>query len=102
MESSRRDLFINMVVHRFIFKNNQITVSHSLTFTPDTGEGPPKTRDSFYCVRLYLSTLAFIATQSIERPQSHGVKRSGVETQSADASVARKRLSNTNPPSTID
>jgi len=32
MESSRRDLFIDMVVHRFIFKHNQITLSPFSTF----------------------------------------------------------------------
>jgi len=48
MESSRQDLFIDMVVDRFIFKNNQITVSPSLTSIPETGEGLPKTEGSFY------------------------------------------------------
>jgi len=47
MESSRRDLFINMVVHRFIFKNNQLTVYPSFTFIPETSEGLPPTGVSF-------------------------------------------------------
>ena len=34
MESSRLDLFIDMVVDRFIFKNNQITHSYCFTFQP--------------------------------------------------------------------
>jgi len=37
MESSRRDLSIDMVVDRFIFKNNQITLSLCFTFIPTTG-----------------------------------------------------------------
>jgi len=37
MESSRRDLFIDMVVDRFIFKNNQITLSPCFAFIPRTG-----------------------------------------------------------------
>ena len=48
MESSRRDLFIDMVVRRFIFKNNRITLSDSFTFIPETGVGLPKTGVSFY------------------------------------------------------
>jgi len=32
MKSSRRDLFIDMVVDRFIFKTNQITLSPCLNF----------------------------------------------------------------------
>jgi len=50
MESSRRDLFIDMVVDRFIFKNNQITLSPCFTFTPKTRTGLPETGVSFYCV----------------------------------------------------
>ena len=34
MESSRRDLFIDMVVDRFIFKNNEIKFSPGFTFIP--------------------------------------------------------------------
>jgi len=47
MESSRRDLFIDMVVHRFIFKNNQITLSLCFEVIPKTGVGLPKTGGSF-------------------------------------------------------
>ena len=54
MESSRRDLLIDMVVDRFIFKNNQITPSHCFTFVPKTGVGLPKKGVIFYCVSLTL------------------------------------------------
>jgi len=50
MESSRRDLFIGMVVDRFIFKNNQMTLFPCSTFIPKTRTGLPKTGVSFYCV----------------------------------------------------
>jgi len=40
MESSRRDLFIDMAVDRFIFKIKQI--SPCFTFTPKTGMALPK------------------------------------------------------------
>jgi len=43
MESSRRDLFIDMIVDRFIFKNNQISLSLCYTYKPTTGVGLPKT-----------------------------------------------------------
>jgi len=48
MESSQRDLFIDMVVDRFIFKNNQITLSPSFTFISFDVESP-KTGVRFYC-----------------------------------------------------
>jgi len=49
MESSRRDLFIDMVADSFIFKNNQIMNYLCFIFIPKTGVGLPKTA-SFYCV----------------------------------------------------
>jgi len=49
METSQGDLFINMVVDRFIFKNNQSTLS-CFTFIPRTSVGLPKTGVSFCCV----------------------------------------------------
>jgi len=49
MESSRRDLFIDMIVDRFIFKNNQFTLCPCLTFIPKTGVGLSKIGVSFYC-----------------------------------------------------
>jgi len=49
MESSRRDLFIGMVVDRFIFKNNQITLSPCFTFIPKNSVGLPKIGVGFYC-----------------------------------------------------
>ena len=49
MESSRRDLFIDIGVDRFIFYHNQITLSPGFTFAPLTGWGLPKLGFSFYC-----------------------------------------------------
>ena len=49
-ESSRRDLPTNMVVDRFILKNNQITVSSRFIFIPNIDVGLPKTGVIFYCV----------------------------------------------------
>ena len=43
MESSRGNLFIDMVVDRFIFKNKQISHSPCFTFIPKTGAGVPET-----------------------------------------------------------
>jgi len=42
MKTSRRDISIDMVIHRGIFKNNQITLFPCFTFVPKTGV-------SFYC-----------------------------------------------------
>jgi len=50
MESSRRDLFIDMVVDRFISKNNQITLSSRFTFIHKTGVVLPKTDVIFCCI----------------------------------------------------
>jgi len=47
MESSRRDLSIDMIVERFIFKNNQITLTPYFTFLPKTDV---ELEVSFYCV----------------------------------------------------
>jgi len=47
MESSRQDLLIDMVVGRFIVKNNQIALSPRFTFKPKTGKGLPKTGVGF-------------------------------------------------------
>jgi len=55
-ESSRRDLFIDMVVDMFIFKNNEITLSPCFTFIPKIGVGLRKTGVSFHCA----GRLAFI------------------------------------------
>jgi len=49
MESSQRDLFIDLVVNRFIFKDSQITLSPCFAFIP---EGLPKTGDSFLLCKL--------------------------------------------------
>jgi len=54
IESSRRDLFINMIVNRFILKNGEITLCLCLTFIPLTGLVLPKTGCSFCCVPLSL------------------------------------------------
>jgi len=50
MESSRRDLFIDMVVDRFNFKNNQNYVLTLFLFIPTEGVRLPKTVLIFYCV----------------------------------------------------
>ena len=47
MESSRRDLLIDMVVKEFTFNNNQITLSPCFTFTPKIGVGLPKPKIGF-------------------------------------------------------
>jgi len=39
MKRSRRELSIDMVIDRFISKNNQITVFPCFTFIPKTGMG---------------------------------------------------------------
>jgi len=49
MESSRRDLFIDMGVDRFILKSNQITLSPVSTFIPQAYVRLPKKGVSFYC-----------------------------------------------------
>ena len=41
MRSSRRDLFNDTIIDRFIFKNNQITLSSCFTFIPKTWMGLP-------------------------------------------------------------
>jgi len=47
MESSRQDLLIDMVVDRFIFENNQITLCLTPSY-PKQGVGLPKTGIRFY------------------------------------------------------
>jgi len=42
MKSYRQDLFIDMAVDRFIFKNNQITLSPCFSFTFKAGVELPK------------------------------------------------------------
>jgi len=49
MESSRRDLIIDMAVDKFIFKNNQITLCPCFNFILKTGVRLPTTWVSFYC-----------------------------------------------------
>ena len=51
IESSGRDLFIDMVVQKFIFKNNLIKLLSRFTFIPKTGIGVSKTGLMFYCVK---------------------------------------------------
>jgi len=43
MESSRQDLFIDVVVDRFIFKNNQVTFFPCFNVVPKTDVGQTKT-----------------------------------------------------------
>jgi len=50
MKSSRREVLIDMVVYRFIFRNNPITLYPCFTLIPKTGVELPKTGVSFYCV----------------------------------------------------
>jgi len=54
IESSRRDLFIDMIVDSFIFNNNLITLAPCFTFIPKTAVGLPKTGVRFYCVEVLL------------------------------------------------
>jgi len=49
VKSSRRDLFIDTVVQKFIFKNKLIALLSRFTSIPKTGIGLPKTGISFYC-----------------------------------------------------
>jgi len=62
MENSRRDLFIDIFVDRFIFENNQITLCRSFTLIPKTDVGLPKTGVSFYCVDSKLHSSARVAS----------------------------------------
>jgi len=48
MESSLRELFIDMVVDKFIFNTNQTTLSISFIFIPKTGV-ELQTGVRFYC-----------------------------------------------------
>lgn len=48
MMTSQRDVFVDMVVDRVIFKNNQITLSPCSTVKPTTGLGLSKAGVSFY------------------------------------------------------
>jgi len=65
MENSQRDLFIDMVVERFIFKNNLIMLSLCFTFTPKTGVELPKTGVSFYVEGGRKSTLSHFTSINI-------------------------------------
>jgi len=49
---SRRELSINVAVHRSILKNNQNTNYPRFVFTPKTGESSLKQKFRFYCVPL--------------------------------------------------
>jgi len=42
---SRWELFIDTVIYRSIFKNNQITLFPCFTSLPKSGMGQPETRD---------------------------------------------------------
>ena len=50
MESSRRDLFINMVLDGFIFSNEYVLPCFTFIFIPKTGVGLPNIGVSFHCV----------------------------------------------------
>jgi len=49
MASSWQDLFINVAVDTFIFKNNRITLFSWFTFIPKTDMMLPKIGVTFYC-----------------------------------------------------
>ena len=51
MESSERDLFIDMVVDRFFSKNNRITLSPFHFYTQKTGVGQPKNTEKMVLLR---------------------------------------------------
>jgi len=59
MESSRRDLFIDMVVGGFTgtFKKNQITLYPCFTVIPKTGVGLPKTEGLVFTEQSILSLM---------------------------------------------
>jgi len=59
MKRSRRELFIEMVIHSDIFKNNQITLLHCFTFIYKTGI-------SFYCVDENVGSITLGVTQKWE------------------------------------
>jgi len=72
MESSRRDLFIDMVVRKFTLKNNQITLSPCFTFIPKIRVGLIGV--SFYCnVCIY-----FKLSQNGRRIGNKNVRKSGL------------------------
>jgi len=68
MESSQRGLFIDVVVERFIFKNNQFTLFPSFTFIPNTGVELPKTGVTFYYVIEVLLTNMSLTEINSVRP----------------------------------
>jgi len=49
MESSRRDLFIDVIVNGFMLKNNQLMLPPVSPITLKQGVGLPKTVVGFYC-----------------------------------------------------
>ena len=57
LKKSREDLLI-------IFKYSQITFFSCYTFVPKIG-GLPKTRDMFYCIKLYVYGLQNIVSRNI-------------------------------------
>jgi len=67
MESSRRDLFIDMVVDSFIFKNSQMTLSPCFISVPKTGVGLPEIGLSFYCVLPRISDIRIENCQVVKR-----------------------------------
>jgi len=66
MESSRRDLLINMTEHKPILKNNQNTFRPRFGFTPKTGIGFPK--------RMFIIIIIIIIIVDILKIQPHNVK----------------------------
>ena len=64
MDSYRRYLSIDMVVDRFIFNDNQTTLSPCFFFVPKTSVGQPKTGVSFYYIKALLKISSFWVFQS--------------------------------------
>ena len=54
MQRSRRELSINVIINRFIFKNNQITPFPYFAFITEIGIGQPKTGIIFYWAALLI------------------------------------------------
>jgi len=52
--------FSLMIVDRFIFQYNQITLSSCVTFIPKTGVGLPETGVNFLCVQVKLASVRLV------------------------------------------
>jgi len=68
MESSRRDLSIDMAEHRPILKNNQNMYNRRFGFTLKAGMAFPKTGFCFYCVSK-TGDIQFHAYEQVASPE---------------------------------